>query len=120
MNTININPFTFKKCDYLGPTPDNPDWEIVKWVENIYYNKQDGYIKDGDFYYPKDNCSWSIHKSCFKNPKSCYTVAIFYFNEKELSWDLRCFEHIVDFNDEEIIKFWNLIKRGFDYLNNLT
>ena len=62
----------------------------------------------------------NIHESCFKDPTSIYTVARFHFNEKNDDWDLICYQHIIDFNDDEIINFRDLVKMAFNYLSNFS
>ena len=52
----------------------NKRFEIVKWQENHYYQKESEYIKVGDFY-KKENYSYSINESCFENPETCYVIS---------------------------------------------
>lgn len=54
---------------------NNKRFEIIKWQENPYYQKESEYIKEDDFYYKEEICSFSIHKSCFEDPESCYVVS---------------------------------------------
>lgn len=119
---LKLDSFEFKQCDYIGDIPSKPDLEIVKRQENPYYNKQDLFIKDGNVYHPNGrNYSFiNIHESCFKDPTSIYTVARFHFNEKNDDWDLICYQHIIDFNDDEIINFRDLVKMAFNYLSNFS
>lgn len=58
-----------------------PYWEIVKYYPNPHYGMIEHYeqIGDTEMYKKKDPDDWesivSYHKSCFKNPESCYTIA---------------------------------------------
>jgi len=66
-------------------------YEIVKWYPNSYYGKEQEYVDNGwevgeDFYRLNNT---SIHKNCFKNPESCYTVATLHYDDGEGCCDMQ-------------------------------
>jgi len=66
-------------------------YEIVKWYPNSYYGKEQEYVdkgwKVGEDFYRLNNTS--IHKNCFKNPESCYTVATLQYDDDERCCDMQ-------------------------------
>ncbi len=51
--------------------------EIVKWQDNIYYQKQKDYIQHEtkkDFYYKSNGENIGIHKDLFNVAQTCYTI----------------------------------------------
>ena len=116
---IRIGNLELRKASYLGKEPKVPAYHINKWVPNEHYKQQRKYIKDGDFYKPKNSeFQYRIHKNCFKNPESCYSIATFCYDEKEEYYE---FSYIgnrpLSLNDEEFNNFQKLIKIGFTILN---
>lgn len=110
-----------KAVNIFNKEPEHPSYHIDKWESNPYYKQERKYIKDGDFYKPK-NCEYSyrIHKNCFKNPESCYSIA--YFNwDKEGFYELRFVgDRPIKLNKEERELFWKLISIGDDILNKMN
>ena len=41
-----INNLAFKQCTYLGNIPEHPHYEIVKYQNNPYYQKESDFIKE--------------------------------------------------------------------------
>lgn len=117
-----INNLAFCPCTYLCNPPKTPGYEIVKYESNPYYQKEKDFIKDGDFYRPNDE-TYSyvrIHKNCFKNQEYRYTVAKFEYEEDAGEYGVRCYSHIKDFNNTELLDFQYLVGYGLTYLKELT
>ena len=116
---IRIGNLELRKASYLCKEPEVPAYNIDKWEPNIYYKKYNKYKKDGDYYTPKDTPYIRIHKNCFKNPETCYSIASFEYNTKEGYYE---FEFVGDrplkLNKEELDNFWRLVKIGFTILND--
>lgn len=58
---------------------DKKYWEIVYWYHNEFYNKESEYNWDEEkqMYRSREHNSFLVSKSCFENPESCYSLAIF-------------------------------------------
>ena len=57
--------------------------EIIEWYPNTYYGRENDFIKvDNERYRYKDSENCFVHKSCFKNPESCYVIAFVTNNEE--------------------------------------
>lgn len=113
-----INNLEFGTATYIMETPKDPDYEICRWVPNQYYGREKNFIKDGDYYiYPKfPNCR--VHKDCFKYPETRYTIAFFRKREDE-DYEFEFLgDRPLDMTTEELPDFWELIKYGFEVLNN--
>lgn len=117
-----INNLAFCPCTYLCNPPKTPNFEIVKYVDNPYYQRESNFIKEGDFYRPKDETYnyVRIHKNCFKNPESRYTVAEFKYEENAGDYSILCYSHITEFNDTEMLNFRDLVTYGITYLKELN
>lgn len=116
-----INNLEFRKCSYIGSTPENASYTIDYWYPNRYYGKESEYIKNGAFYKEKNQelSYFSIHESCFKNPESCYSLAHFIYDSKEENYYLEFIgDRPLDLNKEERDIFFELLKYGYDVLNN--
>jgi len=93
-------------------------FEIVKYEPNPYYGKEEEYDFNGEYYRPKNNNYFEIHKSCFKNPENSYLLASWKdIDDDELSPDLQ-FVNSRPFNldEEEQTSFWELAKLGQEYI----
>ena len=114
-----INNLAFKQCTYLGNIPEHPHYEIVKYQNNPYYQKESDFIKDGDFYRPNNETYHyvSIHKDCFKSPESCYTIAT--FREDDGGYYIHCYTNIAEFDNTEMLDFRDLGCYGLAYLKEL-
>ena len=66
-------------------------YEIVKWYPNSYYGKEQEYVDNGwevgEEFYRLNNTS--IHKNCFANPESCYTIATLHYDADEGCCDMK-------------------------------
>ena len=66
-------------------------YEIVKWQPNGYYGKEQEYVDNGwevgEEFYRLNNTS--IHKSCFANPETCYTIATLHYDADERCCDMK-------------------------------
>jgi len=66
-------------------------YEIVKWYPNSYYGKEQEYVDNGwevgEEFYRLNNTS--IHKNCFVNPESCYTIATLHYDSDEACCDMK-------------------------------
>jgi hypothetical protein len=66
-------------------------YEIVCWQPNCYYGKEQEYIDNGwevdkDLYRLNNT---SIHKSCFTDPETCYTIATMHYDADEGCCNMR-------------------------------
>lgn len=115
-----INNLAFCPCTYLCNPPKTPRYEIVKYQDNPYYQKESDYIKDGDYYRPNNETFYYVrlHKDCFENPESCYTVAI--FMEDDGDYYIHCYDYIAEFNNTEVLDFRDLVVYGLTYLRELN
>lgn len=119
---IRIGNLELRKASYLCKEPEVPAYHIDKWVPNEHYKQERKYIKDGDYYRPK-NCSlnYKIHKNCFKNPESCYSIASF-DRDKEGFYELHFIgdRPLFLLNKEEKEIFWKLMSIGDNILNKIN
>ena len=74
---IEVRNFFNDKINFVGNKKNHAHFEIIKWYPNEHYGKWDEMLKNGweedELGLTQDNVS--IGKSCFKNPKHCYTLA---------------------------------------------
>ena len=122
-----IKNLEFRPATYLLPKdkwPENPSYDIILWCPNNYYGRDDEFPED-----PLDNSyrtdpkyfNHKIHKSCFKYPESCFTIANFDYDEHERFYELHfCLDRPIEYlNTLEKRKiFWELIQYGNKQLNN--
>jgi hypothetical protein len=108
-NNIELRPMVNKSDDIR--------FEIVKWQPNLYYGKEQDYIlydANDEFYvHPIHNCR--IHKNCFKNPETCFTLMFIYNNGTLKFIGNRPME--LD-NITEYIDMLFLIRKGIKQKNN--
>ena len=124
LNNIMINKrigaLQLRKAPYLGEEPEHPSYHINKWETNPYYGNEDKFVDEGDYYrYPDDayRCI-RIHKSCFKSPESCYSIASFDWDDHEEIYELRFVgDRPIHLSHEEREIFWQLIELGEEVLN---
>ena len=119
---VKLGNLELRKAVYISDkVPEHPSYHINKWVPNERYKQERKYIKDGDYYRPKNgsiNCK--IHKNCFKNPEYCYSIASFDW-DKEGFYELRFIgERPFNLEEEEKEIFWELISIGNNILNNMN
>lgn len=115
---IRINNLEFKKCDYLVFEPEHVSYEIVKWEPNTYYNKESLFKKDGN-YYISNIGNFRIHQSCFKNKETCYTIAIYKYDDHENTYNLEFIgNRPLDLDDDEWMIFKKLLEKGTEFLEN--
>lgn len=110
-----------RKASYICEEPKHPSYHINKWEPNKHYKQERKYIKDGEFYRPKNSeYNYRIHKNCFKNPETCYSIASF-DRDKEGFYELRFIcDRPLNLNEEEKEIFWKLISIGDDILNKMN
>lgn len=119
MEKKKIQNLELREASYLGEKPEHPSWHIDRWQPNTYYGKEHLFIKDGDYYKYPDNDYCSIHKSCFKHPETCYSIAAFTWDSHEECFNFEFIEdRPLDLSEEEKKIFWELIDYGFKMLNN--
>ena len=121
-----IGSLEFKPASYLLPKnkwPKHPAWSIDMWIPNFYYGRDNEYPED-----PNDNSyrlylkypNHRIHKSCFKHPETCFTLASFEYNEHEEFYGLQfCGDRPIEYlntPDKRNI-FWELLEYGNEQLN---
>lgn len=120
MEKLRIQNLEFREASYLGEKPKHPSWNIYKWEPNGYYGNEHLYIKDGDYYKYKEpeygNCR--IHKNCFKNKETRYSIASFYWDDHEECFNFEFTENRpLSLTPKEKAVFWQLIEYGFKVLN---
>lgn len=120
---MRIGNLEFRKSSYLGTPPEHIGYSICKWEPNRYYGREPEFIKEGDYYHPKneDYKFINIHKDCFKSPETSYVIAIWDWNNHEECYDLVfCGDRpIKNLTDEEWLIFRKLLDKGFEQLNNI-
>lgn len=118
---IRIGNLELKKAVYISDkVPEYPSYHIDKWEPNSHYKQERKYIKEGDYYRPKDgSLHYRIHKSCFKNPEYCYSIASFDWDKEEF-YELHFIgDRPFNLNKEEKEVFWKLISIGNYILNKI-
>lgn len=121
VETKRINTLEFREATYLTKNPPEiKAYHIDRWYPNCYYGRESEFIKDTDGFYRDPVHSWHrIHKSCFKHPESCYTIATFEYDEYEGEYEFMWVgERPLDLNEQEEKDFKELIKYGFEILNH--
>ena len=118
---IRLGNLELRKASYICKEPEHPSYHIDKWVPNEHYKQERKYIKDGDYYRPKDDSlHYRIHKNCFKHPETCYSIASF-DRDKEGFYELHFIgDRPLNITKEEKEIFWKLISIGNDILNNMN
>ena len=107
-----------RRASYLCEVPENPAWSIDYWYPNPYYKNEDKYIKNGDWYEQPDIPHFRIHKDCFKNPQSCFSIANFEYDKHEGIYELHFVgDRPVELTEDERKVFWDLITLGYRELN---
>lgn len=124
MKSKRISNLEIRPTTYLLPKenwPKNPSWSIDYWYPNAYYGHESEYIRsesDPDWYYLSNSKYCRIHKDCFKNPQSCFSIASFRYDNHEGLYELSFIgDRPVQLTKEERDIFWELIKYGYDNLN---
>lgn len=115
-----IGNLQLRKATYLGKEPEHVSYHIEKWEPNGYYGNEDKFIDEGDYYrYPDDDYRFvRIHKSCFKHPETCYSVATFEWDDHEEIYELHfVVDRPLHLSKEEREIFWQLIELGEEVLN---
>lgn len=93
---------------------------ILKYYKNRYFGnyermiKEEGWEESSNGLY-KDGVT--ITDSCFKNPESCYTVAILELDKEEYTTNLRTVgDRVLDLNKKERDDFFKVYKKAHKYL----
>lgn len=102
---------------------ETKDIDIVYWIPNTYYNRENEYEwdKDGNAH-PPNKFNITIDSECFKHPETCFSIANFVYNEDEPCYDLnyigfRPFElSEKDFNDFLYVTkyIYNILKKELE------
>ena len=122
-----IGDLEFRPSSYLLPKdkwPKNPSYDIALWYPNNYYGRDNEFPED-----PLDNSfrtdpkysNYRIHKSCFKHPETCFTIASFDYDEHEGFYELHfCLDRPIEYLNtvEKRDAFWELLYYGNEQLNN--
>lgn len=122
-----IGDLEFRPSSYLLPKdrwPKNPSYDIALWYPNNYYGRDNEFPED-----PLDNSfrtdpkysNHRIHKSCFKHPETCFTIASFDYDEHEGFYELHfCLDRPIEYLNtvEKRDAFWELLYYGNEQLNN--
>ncbi len=123
-----IGELEFSKAGYLCEEkyiPENPSYQINVYYPNCYYGKESEFIKEGDYFLPKDekySSWWKVHKSCFKYPECSLAIASFDWNKKENCYDFNWIgDRPLDYLKTPELRenFFELIKFGFHSLNSV-
>src|SRR5690606_35021172 len=92
---------------------------ILKYYKNQYFGNYENMIAEGweeslkGLY--KD--AVTITESCFKNPESCYTIAILELDKEEYTTNLRTVgDRVLDLNKKERDDFFKVYKKAHKYL----
>ena len=123
-----IEDLEFRPSSYLLPKdkwPENPSYDIILWYPNNYYGRDNEFPED-----PLDNSfrtdpkyfNFKIHKSCFKKPESCFTIASFDYDEHEHFYELHfCLDRPIEYLSapEKREIFWELLEYGNKQLNKI-
>jgi len=121
-----IEDLEFRPASYLLPKdkwPENPSYDINLWYPNLYYGRDDEFPEDPlDSSYRLDPKyqNHRIHKSCFKYPESCFTIASFDYDEHERFYELHfCLDRPIEYLNilEKREAFWKLLQYGNEQLN---
>lgn len=127
INNKRIGDLEFRPASYLLPKekyPENPSYDIILWYPNNYYGRDDEFPEspvDTSFRIDPKYPGHRIHKSCFKNPETCFTIASFNYDDHEQFYELhfcldRPIEYLNTIGKREI--FWDLLNYGNEQLNN--
>lgn len=115
---MRIDTLEYAPCTYIGTPPEHIDYEIRRIVPNTYYGRESEFIKDGDYYKPKEYSWCRIHKDCFKNPETKYTIGTWRYDEHEEWYEFQfCGDRPIDLTDSEWINFKHILKYGYRQLN---
>lgn len=117
---MRINNLEFRQASYIGEPPKNPNWEICLWQPNQYYGKEDMFIEQDDYYYyPDDKYNFvKIHKSCFQNPETAFTIGTFRYDSEGFYEFHFCGDRPIRYKHKfDLEDFWRLIEYGDDILN---
>ena len=121
-----IGDLEFRLASYLLPKekyPKNPSYDIILWHPNFYYGRDEEFPEDPlDNSFRNDPKYWNhrIHKSCFKNPETCFTLASFDYDEHEHFYELHfCLDRPIEYLNtlEKRENFWKLLQYGNEQLN---
>lgn len=119
LEPLRIGNIMFKKASYLCKEPPIPSYHINRCLPNDYYGRESEYTKEGDYYVHPELPYLKVHKSCFKNPESCYAIASFDYNERREEWKFSYIgDRPLELSEEETKDFLKIIKYGFEQLKN--
>lgn len=98
----------------------NGSLHIVKYYKNQYFGNFDKMIEEGW----EPNTKGGLYKdcvtiteSCFKNPESCYTVAILELDRDEYTTSLHTVgQRVLDLNKSDRDDFFKVYKKAHKYL----
>ena len=115
---IRINNIEFRKCKSINK---EPLYEIIKWQENIYFNKEQEYrdvgYKDTPLLESLHKDGHSISKSFFTIPETCFVLSWIKINKREPDIYLESIgSRLLDITKEEKDDFWKVYKEGNEYL----
>ena len=99
-----IGVLEFREASYVGNKPPFVSYDIVKWYPNLYYGKENEYIKlNHEFYcYPKNTGCIVLATFRYDYQEECYNLEFIGDRPLQLvSWDY----------------FKELVKYGFEQLN---
>ena len=122
-----IKDLEFRPSTYLLPKdkyPKNPGYDIILWYPNNYYGRDEEFPEDpldNSFRLSPEYPRHRIHKSCFKKPESCFTIASFDYDEHENFYELHfCLDRPIEYLNtvEKREIFWELLNYGNEQLNN--
>lgn len=122
MDRKRIGDLEFAPATYLLPEekwPKNPAWHINYYYANIYYGREDEFIKDGQWYLYPDNHHCRVHRDCFKHKQSCMAIGSFEYDKSEGVYEFSFVgDRPLSLNENERKTFWELIEYGYKQLNN--
>ena|SRR5690606_6102966 len=108
------------RVNNIGFRVEYDSLHIVKYYKNKYFGNYEKMIEEGW----KETSNGFLHRglvtiteSCFKNPESCYTIAILELDRDEYTTNLRTVgNRVLDLNKKERDDFFKVYEKAHKYL----
>lgn len=107
------------RVNNIGFRVEHDTLHIVKYYKNPYFGNYDKMIEEGweETSNGLRKGRVNISNSCFKNPESCYTVAILEPDKEEYTTNLRTVgDRVLDLNKNDRNDFFKVYKKAHKYL----
>lgn len=108
------------RVNNIGFRIERGSLHILKYYKNEYFGNFDkmvdeGWEPDSEGGLHKDCVT--ITKSCFRNPESCYTIALLELDREEYATTLHTVgQRVLDLNKREREDFFKVYKKAHKYL----